>query len=802
MLVGMLPDLLLAFRWLRKEPLFTTVAVLILAVGIGTNTAVFSIVDAALLRPPPFAFVDRLVRVEEGNRNGVLGGVPVKDYERWSGSGQVFEKTAPYLRDTVTLTGDGEPEQVIAVRSRGLFPLLGVPARFGRTLNPSDDDGSRNVAVLSDRLWRRRYSADPGMIGRGIVVSDEQYTVIGVMPADFEFRFPEAELWTPLRMTATSPWVRVAARLRAGVSVTQAERAMDVVAHHMEREAPKDRSGLKILVTQWTDVPDQKYRLTLVLALAAVGVVMLIACADVSGLMLSRAVQRQKEIAIRASLGAGFWGAARPLVSESFLLAGLGSLLGTLIAQMLLRLLTEQLAALPIAIPNLARVTLNSRILVFDIALCVLLAGLCSVAPMLLAARIDIQSSLRSGHAASTSKSSSRLFSSLISLEAGLAFLLLVSSGLMVRSLTRLERDDHGFQPEHVLTVRVPVGTLTQPGSTGKYNTLPRRVAYYRQILDRVRALPGIKAAAVVNNLPLSGINTSLDFSFKSVDHEAEVTSARTISGGYFAAMGIRLLAGRDFADGDRAGAPSVAIINKYLAQHYFPNRNPLGRKLNDGGSGDPSPTIVGVVKDSPQMSYELPVKGEVYIPYQQYMFATFMSTVVVRTEGDPIALASTLKKQVWAVDPNQPVVNVETMEQVIAKSIWRPRFSAWIFSVLSGLSVFLTAIGVYGVVAYTSSLRTREVGIRVALGATPEEVLAAILKEAMLPLLFGLSLSMAIALLLSRVLANLLYGISSSDPITYLCAGAFLLAIGAAASARPAWRAATEDPLPALRAE
>jgi putative ABC transport system permease protein len=529
---------------------------------------------------------------------------------------------------------------------------------------------------------------------------------------------------------------------------------------------------------------------------------MLIACADVSGLLLSRAVQRQKEIAIRASLGAAFWRIARHLLSESFVVAAFGSLLGIVVARLLLDLLTRQLAALPIVLPHLHRVAVDERVLLFNAALCLLLTALCSLAPILLAARTDLQFPLRSGQAAPGPRSSSRLFSILIALETGLAFLLLVGSGLMIRSLARLQEEDHGLRPEHVLTLRVPVGTFTQPRPTGKYDTRPRLIAYYRQILERVKQVPGITSAAIVNNLPLSGINTSLSLSSGAPDPESQITSARTISSDYFAVMGIPLLAGRIFSDADQSTTPSVAIINEYLARHAFPNRSPLGEKLVAAGSNTPGPTIVGVVKDSPQMSYELPAKGEVYIPYQQYIFATFMSTVLVRTQGEPTALAAALKKQVWAVDPNQPVVKVETMQDVIANSIWRPRFSAWIFSVLSALSVFLTAIGVYGVVAYTSTLRTQEVGIRVALGATPKEVVAVVLRGAMIPLLFGLGLSIVAALLLSRVLTNLLYEISGSDPLTYFCAAAVLLVIGAAASARPAWHAATRDPLPALRAD
>ncbi len=304
----------------------------------------------------------------------------------------------------------------------------------------------------------------------------------------------------------------------------------------------------------------------------------------------------------------------------------------------------------------------------------------------------------------------------------------------MIRSLIRIEQEDHGFRPDHVLTLRVPVGTVEQPRPTGKYDTRPRQMAYYRDILERVKSVPGVKAAAIVNNPPLSDVNTSLSFGFTGPDGKPLETSARTISPDYFAAMGIPLIAGRAFNDGDRAGAPEVAIINESLARQLFPNRNPLDRKLT-GASNAAGPVVVGVVKNSRQKSYELPATPEVYIPYQQYIFATFMSTIVVRTEREPMALAAALQKQVWAVDPNQPVVKVETLNELIADSIWRPRFSAWIFSVLSGLSLLLTATGVYGVMAYTSALRAQEIGIRVALGATPSNVAAAVLYRAMVPL-------------------------------------------------------------------
>ena len=795
-------DILWALRWLRKSPLFAVAVIAILALGIGANTAVFSIVDAVLLRPLPYASADRLVRVQESSNMPGLSGVPAQDYRRWSDRRDLFEITAPYVRDIVTLTGSGEPDQVIAVRAAGLFPMLGVHARLGRTLLPSDDEpGAANVAVLSDRLWQRRYHSDPGVIGRAIIVSDETYTVAGVLPPDFEFGFSDAELWTPLRLTPASNFsFQVAARLKAGVAVSQAQSAMTIVAHQIEQENPKDRAGLKIAVTAWAETPDRQYESTLVFVLVAVGLVLLIACADVGGLLLSRAVQRQREIAIRASLGAGLWRVVRQLLAESLVLAVLGTATGIVVARSLLTLLANRLAALPIVLPHLRQASLNGRVLLFNTLLCLVLAVLCGMAPVVLAARTDLQSVLRGGHAGAGPRGPSRLFATLIACEAAFAFLLLVGSGLMIRSLVRLQQEDHGLRADHVLTLRVPVGTRTQTRPTGKYDTKPRQMAYYREILERVKTVRGIKAAAIVNNLPLSGVNSSINL--RGPDGQPMLNSTRTISPEYFAAMGIPLVAGRTFTDRDQTGAAGVAIINEYLARQLFPDRNPLGEHLTEPGSSTPGSVVVGIVRNTSQMSYELPAKGEVYIPYQQFIFAVFMSTIVVRTEGDPLALASTLQKQVWAVDPNQPVVKVETMEDVIANSIWRPRFSAWIFTVLGGLAVVLTSAGVYSVLAYTSMLRAREVGIRVALGATPGAVVAVILRGAMIPLIAGLSVGAIAALLSSRVLEGLLHGVEGSDPVTYVGAGVLVLAVGVMASARPAWRAATGDPLRALRGE
>jgi putative ABC transport system permease protein len=794
-----------ALRFFGNNPLFALAVTAILGVGIGANTAAFSIVDAVLLRPLPYKFSERLVRIEEVSTKLVIKIIAAEDYRFWGNRADIFEKTAPYRKDVLTLTnlsGNlGEPEQVFAERtSAQVFSLLGVPARLGRSLIDSDDAaGAPNVVVLSDRLWRRLFHADPGVIGRPITASDEVYTIVGVMPVEFEFPQSNIDMWIPLRLTAGfTGWLEVVARTKPGLSLARVQSAMEIVARQLEQRNREEKSGLRIVVSPWRETLDRQYQLSLEFILAAVGLVLAIACANVGSLLLSRAVRRQKEIAIRAALGADLWRILRQLLAESFVLAVAGSAAGIAIARYALQFLLKQLIALPIILPHMQRVALNSRVLLVNMGLCVLVAGLSGLAPVLLARKTDLQDVLRRGFGGG-SKGSSRLFSILIASEAAFAFLLLVGSGLLLRSLNRLERADNGFRSENVLTLRVPIGTLMRPRPTGKYDNMPRQIEFYRDVLERFERVPGVKAAAVVNNLPLSGSSTTTVY--KDVDGSIFGVMTRTISPNYFAVMGTPLIEGRVFTDADQAKSPQVAIVNEYLAQHLFPGRDAVGQFLPDE-DGEGNVRVVGVVKNSWQNSYNEQAKGEVFIPYRQYMFGTFLAAIVVRTSGEPLALADTLRKQVWAVDASEPVAKVETLSDMIADSIWRPRFSAWIFSVLGGLALLLTSVGIYGVVAYTTTLRVREVGIRVALGASPRRVVMAVLRDAMLPLCAGLAMSVVAALLLTRVLGSVLYEISGADPITYIGASALLLGIGMLASVRPAWRAAVADPLVALRTE
>lgn len=793
----MIRDLAWALRWLRRNPLFATAVVSILGLGIGANTAAFSIADAVILRSLPYGSSANLVRVEETSTKRALFGMPARDYLRWSGRTDLFQASVPYITDMVTLNAVATPDQVFALRTSGrLFSLLGARAAVGRSLMEADDN-SGDVVVIADRLWDRIFHRDSRIVGRHLTISDAAYTIVGVMPPTFEFPTSEVELWVPLRVTPTQTRVQVVASMRPGEPLPAVQSAMRIVAHQLESEEPTEKAGLDIVVSPWREEAARKYELSVVFIVAAVGLVLLIACADAGGLLLCRALQRQKEIAIRASLGAGVWRVMRQLLAESLVLAVLGTAAGIAVAQGTLRVLVRQLAALPIALPHLQGVALNQRVLLLNTVLCLVLACILSLLPVFLARRVDLQTIIRTGQAGGGPKNSTRMFSLLIGAESAFAFLLLAGSGLMMRSLIRLEQSDHGFRSDHVLTMRVPIGTITQPRPIGRYNSKSSQMTHYQQLVERLKQIPGVRYAAVVNNPPLSRVNTTTDF--VAPDGTSKGVPTRTISEEYFAAMGIPLVAGRTFTAQDQStDAPNVGIINQHMARAMFPDRDPLEQALRVSASR--SIRIVGVVKDAAQMSYERPANDELYIPYRQYIFGVFMSTIVVRTSGEPMAMAPALRKAVWTVDPDQPITKMESLNDMIADNIWRPRFSAWVFTILGGLALLLTSAGVYSVVSFTATLRAREVGIRVALGATPRDVVGEILRGAMLPLACGLLLSLTLALLLSRLLTSLLYEITNTDPAAYGIAVLVLLGTGLLASIGPAWRAAARDPLQALR--
>ena len=786
-------ELIKATRSAFRNPAFSLSVAGILALGIGSFTAIFSVVDAVLLRPLPFESPERLVRIEGvGARRGWIR---PSEYTILRERSDLFKGSSAHVRDLVTLTGRNGPDQVYAVRgSPELFRLLGAQAHLGRTIEPSDS----RTALIGYGLWHRRFEASPDVLGQTMVVNGDVYTVVGVARPDFEFPVPNVDLWIPLRVDPSSNQIlQVIARLKDNVEIGGAQGAMDVFSAQLRQQAPEKEKGLEIAVSQWSQEVESKHRRALLLTLGAVGFLLLIACSNAAGLLLGRVVQRQREIAIRRSLGATRGRIAGGLLAEGFVLAALGSAAGFLLAKYSLALLVARVAQMPVIAPHLQQIAIQGRAAVFCVVSSVVVASLCSVAPMLFASRAGSHQALRTGRSQG-SGASGPIFSFLIASQSAFAVILLVGSGLLVQSVVRLQGSDKGFQPENVLTMRVPIGSMRGPLPAGKENA-EQQVAFYREVLRRIEAIGGVRHAAFSSNLPLSGINMTI--LFRVPDGKDVGYSVRSISPDYFAAMNIPLVGGRAFRDSDGAGAPPVAIVNEHLARLLYPDRDPIGQPLlGDGAENDTR--IVGVAKNTWQNKFGQQLHAEVYLPYGQTLRWSFASAVIVRTERDPLAIAAQVRKAVWDVDPDQPIVKLETMSSAISNAIWQPRLSAWTFSAIGLLALLLSASGAYAVVSYTSELRMPDFGVRIAVGAPPRSIAMLVLGTALKPLFGGLAVGGGASLLLAQFLSSLLYETRSTDPAPYLASAALILGIGALACVRPVVRAATMDPLEVLKAD
>ncbi|MDA0205748.1 MAG: ABC transporter permease [Acidobacteria bacterium] len=785
-----------AIRTLRRNPAFSLSIVGLIALGVGSNVAIFSVVDAVLFRPPPFAEPERLVSINgAGSRNGWIS---LPEYQTLKTRSDLFTGTAAYVRDLVTVTGANEPDQVYAVRATGqLFSVLGVRALLGRMIEESDEIQRTRAAVISRRLWQRQFDGNTDVLGKTISLSGELFTVVGVMRPEIEFPVSNVDVWIPLDTAPDSRYFLTAiARLKDGVTLSAVQSAMDVFAAQIRQEDPQKDANVLLAAPPWRQSVEPAYELTMMLIFAAFGCVLLIACGNVAGLLLGRAAQRQREIAIRGALGAGPWRIARGLLAESLMLSALGSVLGLIAAHQALRLLSKLLARLPIVLPHLQFVELNARGVTASVLLCLAVACLCSLAPILFAAGAPARAALRSGERTG-SKASRPLFSFLVASQAAFACFLLVGSGLMLHSVVHLQNADKGFKPENILALSVPTGTMRGPRPTGK-ETQPQIAAYYERLLEQVERINGPGSAALVSNLPLSGINMTL--AFPGADGETIGLSATSVSSQYFAVMGVPLVSGRLFTPAERDGSAPVVVVNERLASEMFPGQSAVGQYLPV--SQEAKIRIVGVVKDSWQSKYDQPIAGEIYLPYEQAIRWAFASTIVIRTDRDSRTTAEALQRAIWAVDPNQPITRIRGMDAILSDAIWRPRFSAWAFSLLGLIALLLSALGTYAVVNYTSALRMREVGIRMCVGATARDVVRLVVAEAMRPLAIGLAVGGLATLGLARFLSSVLYETSSWEPEAYLGAAAVMLAASVIASFLPALRAASADPVSVLRAE
>lgn len=802
-------DLRYGARVLIKKPGFTLVVVLTLALGIGANTAIFSFVNALLLRPLPYKDADRLVRVAavRGNEEGRFSMLELKDMREQTSS---FEQIGAYIPGAqYNYSGDGAPEEFSAIlATREFFEVLGVPQLHGGVW-PEEYDRERNFGVvLSHEVWQRRFGGDPNVLGRKITLDAAPfYTIYGVMPPQFNFP-SNTQLFRSIAINKFLPnyeernkrQVYAVARLKPGVTVEQARAELAAFSQRLAQTYPDLNKGLNFTLKPLRDFSVGDVRPYLWLLLAAVGFVLLIACTNVINLLLARSLAREREIAIRTALGAGRGRLIRQLLTESLLLAGLGGLLGLAFAVGWVRLLKGLIRA---ELPTWIAIDLDWRVLVFTLVVSLITGLIAGLAPALQVSKPDLNELLKEG-AKGSQGGRQGLRKALIVAEVALALVLLVGAGLLVKSFQRLQQTDLGFNPDNLLTMRVAL-----PWRKFNDEQAPERQRqFFKQLLERLAALPGAETSALTSNLPLASERQEGKLTFtvegQSADEQQRnpfVNDIR-VSPNYFQAMGIPLVAGRYLNDFDSATTERVGVISQRLAERLFPDQNPLGKRLKVGDllSQSQWTTVVGVVRNVKHEEISGEGGLDLYVSYQQVGESNMY--LLLRTKVPPLTLADAATRAVWASDPEQSVFNVATMEARIADTVWQQRLSGTLFLVFAGLALVLAAIGIYGVMSYAVSQRKREIGIRMALGAQPQDVLRMIVGQGARLIALGLGIGMVVALLGSRLIRSLLYGISSADPLVYATVLAVLTAVALLACWLPARRATRVDPLQALRQE
>lgn len=827
-------DLRYGIRMLLEHRGFTAAAVLTLALGIGANSAIFSVVNAVLLQPLPFHDPDRLVLIWGEHLQTGWPQLPLSfpNFSDLREQSLVFEETAAWSSYTQTrfnVTLGGEPEQIqYALVSANFFKTLGVKPVLGRTLSPEEDSpGSARVVLVSYDLWQRRFSGDASLVGKSLALEGQAYEVIGILPSGFRFvTFPkEPEIWVPLVQDPLDPThgkkyargaksLGVLARLKPDVSLAQARAETDAIARRLEQQHAFFNQGWSLRVAPLHEQVVQNLRKTLLLLSGAVGLVLLIACSNVTNLLLVRAKSRQRELAIRAALGAGRIRLVRQLLSESVILALLGGALGLLVAFWGIDLLAylsfkTSSAFIPYKIPR-QQIAVDANVLGFTFALSLLTGLIFGLLPSVQATKPDLNNSLKEGSTPSSS-GSHRVHGALVVSEVSLSLVLLIGAALLLQSFIRLQRVNPGFTSENVLTIDINLPRY-------KYAAGHQIAAFYQQLLDRLRTLPGVQNVGAVSYLPLSGADSSTNFFIEGRPEPAPtdryVTHHRSVSPDYFRSMGISLVRGRSFSESDTRDASRVAIINESMARRYWPLEDPIGKRLAldleamkfyrdrppEKDIASALREIVGVVADVRHSRLDDKPAPEMYAPYLQKPWHDM--TLVIRATSDPITLIHAARSEVLALDKEQPITNTNLLSELVAASIAQPRFNVQLMSAFAGLAVIMVIVGVYGVMSHAVSRRTHEVGIRMALGAKRADVLHLIVKQGMILVLIGVVIGVAAALSLSRFLSGMTYGVSATDPWTIVIVSLMIAAVGLLACYLPARRAAKVDPMVALRYE
>jgi putative ABC transport system permease protein len=808
-LQDLLNDIRYSLRLFKRYPLFSGVIILSLSLGIGASTAVFSVLNAVLLRELPYSEPDRLVAVWEDN---TTFGFPKNltspaNYKDWATQNKSLEQLAAVRETSLNLTGDGRPEEAqVVMATPNLFTVLGVQPVLGRDLTEEDDRARAKVALLSHGLWTRRFGGDPGVINKTIYLNDEAHTVIGVMPRGIDFPAQGTQIWIPASFTQadwarrTSHFLQVVGRLRPGVSLEQAQAEMKGVAENLKRTYPEANANSGIVLVGLKDDLVGDKRPVLLIMIAAIGFVLLIACSNTANLMLVRTARRQREIATRLALGANRWRLVRQMLTESLLLAIISGVIGLLIAPLSFSLLS---IFVPAAIAGSTELKLDWVALVFTLAVSVLTALLFGTIPSLQSAGVSLLDTLKRGGSYSAIGGRSRVLQrALVVAEVSMACLLLVGAALMVQTYIRLRQVDLGFNPENVLTLRTPIAGV-------KYEQPAQRLAFFQEVLNRVRTVSGVESAGYISYLPLTTKGTSKGFLIEGQPPpgpgQMPVALFRIVSPGYFETLQIPLVRGRFF---DHTDGPTsqVAVINEAMAKKFWPNEDPVGRRFVLPGVNQQQQmmiNIVGLVRNVKETGADVDVRPAMYLNYLQFTQANLIpADLAVRTSIDPASLTGAIQQQIWSVDPAQPVVAVRPMKEIVDTEVRDRKVNMWLLTIFAGVAILQAILGIYGVLANTVVQQTREIGVRMALGATPARVLRRVWGQGMLLVAIGILLGLGGAIALTRFISSLLYGVAASDPVTYVAVAVGLFITAAVAIYIPARQAMRINPVQALRME
>jgi putative ABC transport system permease protein len=800
----MLADLRYAARLLLKQPAFTLIATFVLALGIGANTAIFSVVDAVLLRPLPYADQERLVTLSTFWRTtGVRGQVSAPDYQDWHDRATSFDGMAAYTRGStsVSVEGEGADYTVVARVTPEFFPLFGVRAAAGRLPSEAEQrEGGPLTAVVSHAFWTTRLGGDQAALGRTLKYAQRLYTIVGVLPP--EFRFPDnTDVWTPWwavppTSSRSGHNYRAVGRLKPGVTVDQAQSEMDAIGSQLERAFPQSNENKGVAVDRILDQMVRNVRTTLTLIAGVVVVVLLIACANVSNLLLARASSRTRELGIRAALGASRTRVVRQLVTESVLLASLAGVASVVIAAWGIRGLV---ALAPAGLPRINEVHVDLRVLVFASAVSLAASLIFGLAPALHASRSDLNEVMKQGGRTMSGGGSHRMRAALIVFETAAAVVLVIGAGLLIRSFAALSQVDLGFRTERLLVADTAVPTASR-------DVAAVGVQFYRNLLPQLAAIPGVESAAAVMGVPTNvrsngGYAIEGGPTFEQMGVRSPQAILTVATPGYFATLGVPVIKGRDFTEADIDSAPLVAVVNEALARASFPAGDAIGHRIRCGFDRPEFMEIVGIVANVRSADPALPPQPQLFMPFEQHPLGSTALTLVLRTAADPLQFSRPVAEKVRALNGDVPV-RISTMEATLGQAMATARFRTVLLGIFAAVAMLLAVAGVYGVVSYTVSQRTAELGLRMALGARPVEIVTLTLLSGLRLTAVGVALGWTLSLALARIVSSMLYSTSARDPLVFVAVPAALLAAAACASAAPAIRAARVDPVVALRAE